>query len=212
VNLHPVAKSIVMIHRRDGFRAHQATVDQVQALAAAGKMQLRTFWELKDIAGSSRIERVTSSTQRRRKKRRWPLDCVIPQLGFVSSLGAIAEWGLEIEKGDIKVAQTMDTNIPASTPPAISPRIQEVEAHRDGLFGSLHRRESNRAFPEPGSQSHAGAFIQHGAVRTERRLIKNVGAQDAAPLLTAPAAPPPNRSVQSNLPAWYSWPLTWMEK
>ena len=29
VNLHPVAKSIVMIHRRDGFRAHQATVDQV---------------------------------------------------------------------------------------------------------------------------------------------------------------------------------------
>jgi len=25
-----------MIHRRDGFRAHQATVDQVQALSAAG--------------------------------------------------------------------------------------------------------------------------------------------------------------------------------
>jgi len=40
------------------------------------------------------------------------MDCVIPQLGFVSSLGAIAEWGLEIAKGDIKVAQTMDTNIP----------------------------------------------------------------------------------------------------
>src|SRR6266550_2835305 len=37
VNLYPLAKSIVMIHRRDGFRAHQATVDQVQALAAAGK-------------------------------------------------------------------------------------------------------------------------------------------------------------------------------
>src|SRR5206468_12143258 len=35
-----------------------------------------------------------------------------PQLGFVSSLGAIAEWGLEIEKGDIKVSQTMETNIP----------------------------------------------------------------------------------------------------
>jgi thioredoxin reductase (NADPH) len=40
------------------------------------------------------------------------MDCVIPQLGFISSLGAIAEWGLEIEKGDIKVAQTMETNIP----------------------------------------------------------------------------------------------------
>ena len=36
VNLHGIARSIVMIHRRDGFRAHQATVDQVQALSAAG--------------------------------------------------------------------------------------------------------------------------------------------------------------------------------
>src|SRR6266852_1493684 len=58
VNLQGIAKSIVMIHRRDGFRAHQATVDQVQALAAAGKMQLRTFWELKAISGADRIERV----------------------------------------------------------------------------------------------------------------------------------------------------------
>src|SRR5213075_2459778 len=59
VNLQGIAKSIVMIHRRDGFRAHQATVDQVQALAGAGKMELRTFWELKEIAGTDRIERVT---------------------------------------------------------------------------------------------------------------------------------------------------------
>ncbi len=41
-----------------------------------------------------------------------PMDSVIPQLGFVSSLGAIAEWGLELEKGDVKVSQTMETNLP----------------------------------------------------------------------------------------------------
>src|ERR1041384_6539569 len=112
VNLHPVAKSIVMIHRRDGFRAHQATEDQVQALAAAGKMQLRTFWELKAIEGSDRIERVTIFNNKTKEEETLAMDCVIPQLGFVSPLGAIAEWGLEIEKGDIKVAQTMETNIP----------------------------------------------------------------------------------------------------
>src|SRR5216110_3100615 len=112
VNLHPIAKSIVMIHRRDGFRAHQATVDQVQALAAAGKMELRTFWELKEIGGSDRIERVTIFNSKTKEEETLAMDCVIPQLGFISSLGAIAEWGLEIEKGDIKVAQTMETNIP----------------------------------------------------------------------------------------------------
>jgi thioredoxin reductase (NADPH) len=112
MNLHGVAKSILMIHRRDGFRAHQATVDQVQALAAQGKMELRTFWELKEIAGSARIERVTIFNNKTKEEETVPMDCVIPQLGFVSSLGAIAEWGLEIEKGDIKVSQTMETNFP----------------------------------------------------------------------------------------------------
>ena len=111
VNLQGIAKSIVMIHRRDGFRAHQATIDQVQALAAAGKMELRTFWELKAIDGGDRIERVTIFNNKSKEEEILPMDCVIPQLGFVSSLGAIAEWGLEIEKGDIKVTQTMETNI-----------------------------------------------------------------------------------------------------
>ena len=32
VNLQGIARSILMIHRRDGFRAHQATVDQVKEL------------------------------------------------------------------------------------------------------------------------------------------------------------------------------------
>jgi ferredoxin/flavodoxin---NADP+ reductase len=112
VNLQGIARSILMIHRRDGFRAHQATVDQVNALAAAGKMELRTFWELKAIDGAERIERVTIYNNKTKDEETVPMDCVIPQLGFISSLGAIADWGLEIEKGDIKVAQTMETNIP----------------------------------------------------------------------------------------------------
>src|SRR4029077_7078959 len=109
VNLQRIAKSIVMIHRRDASRAHQAPVDQVQALAAAGKMELRRFWELKEIGGSSRIERVTIFNNKTKAEETLAMDCVIPQLGFISSLGAIAEWGLDIEKGDIKVTQTMET-------------------------------------------------------------------------------------------------------
>jgi thioredoxin reductase (NADPH) len=55
---------------------------------------------------------VTIFNNKTKEEETLAMDCVIPQLGFVSSLGAIAEWGLEIEKGDIKVAQTMETNIP----------------------------------------------------------------------------------------------------
>ncbi len=112
VNLQGIAKAIVMIHRRDGFRAHQATVNQVHALSAAGKMELRTFWELKAIIGGGRIEQVTIVNNKTKEEATLGMDCVIPQLGFVSSLGAIAEWGLDIEKGEIKVSQMMETNIP----------------------------------------------------------------------------------------------------
>jgi len=39
------------------------------------------------------------------------LDAIIPLLGFHSDLGAIKEWGLDTEKADIKVNQTMETNV-----------------------------------------------------------------------------------------------------
>ncbi len=112
VNLQGVARSIVMIHRRDGFRAHAATVRQVEALCAAGKMELRTFWELKSIHGDDMIDAVTIYNSKTKVEERLAIDSVIPQLGFISSLGAIAQWGLDIEKGEIKVSQTMATNIP----------------------------------------------------------------------------------------------------
>ncbi|PYP46536.1 MAG: ferredoxin--NADP(+) reductase [Gemmatimonadetes bacterium] len=112
VNLQGIARFVLMIHRRDGFRAHAATVRQVHELCAAGKMELRTFWELKAIHGGDAIEAVTIFNNKSKEEERVAVDSVIPQLGFISSLGAIAQWGLDLEKGEIKVSQTMETNIP----------------------------------------------------------------------------------------------------
>ena len=94
------------------LRAHPATVSQVRELCAAGKMELRTFWELKGIHGDARVERVTIVNNKTKEEDTLAMDAVLPQLGFVSSLGAIAEWGLELEKHDIKVSQLMETSIP----------------------------------------------------------------------------------------------------
>ena len=85
---------------------------QVQELSTAGKMELRTFWELKEILGGDQIEGVTIVNSKTKEQQRVAIDCVVPQLGFISSLGAIAEWGLDIEQGEIKVSSTMETNIP----------------------------------------------------------------------------------------------------
>ncbi len=112
VNLQGIARSILMIHRRDGFRAHQATVDQVRALCAAGKMELRTFWEVKQVHGEGRVGSATLVDTRTKQEETVALDAIIPLLGFVSALGDIANWGLTLEREEIVVNQLMETNLP----------------------------------------------------------------------------------------------------
>src|SRR3989442_14675530 len=94
VNLKGIARSIVMIHRRDGFRAHAATVRQVQELSAAGKMELRTFWELKEIYGGDHIEGATIVNNKTNEDQAAPVAFVLPELELRSPLGAPAERGL----------------------------------------------------------------------------------------------------------------------
>jgi ferredoxin/flavodoxin---NADP+ reductase len=112
VNLQGIARSIMLIHRRDGFRAHAATVNQVQELQRCGQCELRTFWEVKELHGNGRLERVTIRNSKTKDEETLDVDAVIPLLGFHSDLGAIKEWGLDTEKADIKVDQVMATNVP----------------------------------------------------------------------------------------------------
>ena len=112
VNLQGVARSVMLIHRRDGFRAHSATVRQVEELTRAGRCDLRTFWEVKEIHGADRVERVTIFSNKTREEEILEIDAVIPLLGFHSDLGAISTWGLDTEKADIRVNQLMETNVP----------------------------------------------------------------------------------------------------
>src|SRR5207244_11799481 len=83
----------------------------VEALTGAGKTGVGTFWELKVMNGDAAIEAATIVSNKTKQEARVAVDSVIPQLGFISALGPIAEWGLEIEKGEIKVSPTMETNI-----------------------------------------------------------------------------------------------------
>jgi thioredoxin reductase (NADPH) len=112
VNLQGVAESIMLIHRRDGFRAHAATISQVEELCRQGRCDLRTFWEVKKIEGNGKVERVTIFNNKTKEEETLELDAIIPLLGFHSDLGAIKQWGLDTEKADVKVNQLMETNVP----------------------------------------------------------------------------------------------------
>lgn len=112
VNLVGVAAWIVMVHRRDGFRAHQATVDEVRRLAAEGLMELRLFREVRALHGGAAVEAATLVDTRTGLEEVVPVDAVLPQLGYVSDLGDIRHWGLDLERDAVVVNQKMETGRP----------------------------------------------------------------------------------------------------
>jgi ferredoxin/flavodoxin---NADP+ reductase len=110
--LKDAAASIALVHRRDGWRAHGATVSQMEAAAAAGEIDLRTFHEVRAIHGGDRIERVTIFDNRTDEDVEIDCDVVISCLGFKPDLGPIKNWGLEVDKNRILVDRQMGTNVP----------------------------------------------------------------------------------------------------
>ena len=104
------AASVALVHRSDRFRAHAATIAEVQAAAAAGRTALYTFHELHDVIGDSgRIEAVELRDIKSKGTRRVNADVVLPMLGFVSDIGPLADWGLQLEQDEIVVDSRMET-------------------------------------------------------------------------------------------------------
>ncbi len=90
-----VEPPLVLVHRRDRFRALESSLAKARALEAEGKARIMTPCELREIHGSSSIEAVTIENTQSGERERVACDAVITLLGFSSHLGKIAEWGLE---------------------------------------------------------------------------------------------------------------------
>ena len=104
------AKSVALVHRSDRFRAHQATVNEVMAARDAGRASVYTFHELADVVSRDDCLRgLVLKDIKAKTTREVPADVVLPMLGFVSDMGAIAEWGLTITNDEIAVNSRMET-------------------------------------------------------------------------------------------------------
>lgn len=107
--LEPIAKEVTLVHRREKFRAHEHSVNQLMN----SSVRVLTPYQITDLKGDERIEQVVlTHTQEEGKTEAIDVDDVIVNYGFVSSLGPIKNWGLNIEKGSIVVNSKMETNIP----------------------------------------------------------------------------------------------------
>ncbi len=104
---------ILLIHRRDRFRGLESSVNEVQRLAEDGMVSILTPCEVRAAAGNGHIEQITVENTETGELAEHPVDELVTLLGFVSHLGAIANWGLEFEnKRQIAVNRVMETNLP----------------------------------------------------------------------------------------------------
>jgi len=106
--LEPIAEKVTLVHRRDKFRAHEHSVENLMN----SRVEVLTFKEITALHGDDRIEKVTITDNKTGEVLEREVDAVIVNFGFISSLGPIANWGLDIEKGSIRVDTRMETNIP----------------------------------------------------------------------------------------------------
>jgi thioredoxin reductase (NADPH) len=106
------AESVILVHRRDGFKAAPANVAKMKELCDEYEMQFIvgqvTGYDEKDgkltgakVTGADGVTRVV------------PLDVLLVFFGLSPKLGPIANWGLEIERKQLVVdTEKFSTNIP----------------------------------------------------------------------------------------------------
>ena len=108
-SLHPVARSVTLVHRREQFRAHAGMVDKVRDL---DRVTLVTSHELSDISGAEGIESVTVRHRDTGAETQLAANAVVAALGFIANIGPMADWGLELDKRRILVDPAMRSSLP----------------------------------------------------------------------------------------------------
>ena len=111
--LHPIARSVTLVHRRTQFRAHAGTVAAVREagvpiLGGYEVAELRADVD-GELSGASVVGRLPELVD---EVHELPVDSVVAALGFHADLGPLLGWGLELEHRAVVVDSRMRTSRP----------------------------------------------------------------------------------------------------
>jgi ferredoxin/flavodoxin---NADP+ reductase len=107
--LEDIAASVTVVHRRNFFRAHAATVTQVEG----STVELVTDAEVRSIGGNGTITHADVVIKGDNKSRRLRCQRVIAALGFIANMGPLRNWGLTLrDNRHVVVDSAMRTGRP----------------------------------------------------------------------------------------------------
>src|SRR5205814_4981068 len=112
LNLHPIARRVTLLHRRDDFRAAPHSVEQMRALVAAGKMDLK-IGQVTGLEGEGGM--LTGATVKGNDNALSKVVCntMLPFFGLTMKLGPVANWGITLENNLVPVeTSAFETSVP----------------------------------------------------------------------------------------------------
>jgi thioredoxin reductase (NADPH) len=112
LNLQPIARRVTLLHRRDDFRAAPHSVEQMRALVAADKMDLR-IGQVTSLEGED--GKLTAVQIKGNDGQTSKVECntILPFFGLTMKLGPIADWGINLDNNLIPVdTEAFETNVP----------------------------------------------------------------------------------------------------
>jgi ferredoxin/flavodoxin---NADP+ reductase len=106
-----IARSVTLVHRRAHFRGHAATLARVETNANTTIVTDSEVVAFDGDLDAGRLEKVTVRHQDG-SEQVVAADHVIAALGFISDLGPLRSWGLELRGRSVEVDRAMRTNLP----------------------------------------------------------------------------------------------------
>jgi len=108
-----IAERITLVHRRDEYRAVQASVDKMRQLVADGKMDVIESAKATAIGGADGVINSITIQPKEGEPVDVAVDHVLVFFGLAPKLGPIAEWGLDINRKTINVdTEKFETSVP----------------------------------------------------------------------------------------------------
>jgi thioredoxin reductase (NADPH) len=103
LSLAELAARVMVVHRRDRFRAAPQSLTRLHQLAASGEVELVIPYQLARLDGEGgRLDAVVVADLAG-NERRLEADCLLPFFGLATELGPLARWGLAFDDHRIVV-------------------------------------------------------------------------------------------------------------
>lgn len=108
LHLKDIASETTLIHRRDAFRAHEKSVDELMH----SNVKVKLFYVLKSVLGNEWVEKAIITNTQNGSEETLQVDDILVLVGYKADLSIMKKWGIEMDNRGLLVDDLQQTSVP----------------------------------------------------------------------------------------------------